>query len=75
MLPNFQGESAFEEPAAVKLTPSADADVQQLYKQWQDGKLLSQEERLALEGVALPNTVAPSFADVLKSTTELDSSH
>jgi hypothetical protein len=47
------------------------ADAQQLYKQWQDGKLLDNEERQALRPEMAPESRA-SFADFLKSFTELD---
>jgi hypothetical protein len=50
------------------------ADAQRLYKQWQDGQLLDNEERKALKPAdSASETQATTFADVLKSTTELDS--
>ena len=45
-------------------------DVQQLYKQWQDGKLLNTEERNALRAKPAFDAPGQSFADVLKSATE-----
>ena len=48
-------------------------EAQQLYKQWQDGKLLDNEERKALGPTGQPDLPAVSFAELLKSTGELDS--
>ncbi len=43
-------------------------DVQQLYRQWQDGKLLENEERQALH-LDVPTPAADtSFAEILRST-------
>ena len=46
------------------------SDVQQVYKQWQDGKLLNVEERNALRSKPLADRQDQSFADTLKSATE-----
>ncbi len=46
-------------------------DVQRLYKEWQDGKLLDSEERQALRGSGLDNP-PPSFADALKRASDVD---
>jgi len=43
------------------------ADVQQLYRQWQDGKLLDSEERNALRAQPAGDAQDASFADILKS--------
>ncbi|HLG72069.1 MAG TPA: hypothetical protein VK009_16745 [Chloroflexota bacterium] len=49
-------------------------DAQRLYKQWQDGKLLDVEERRALRLEPEPNsTNGMSFAELLKSSAEMDS--
>ena len=47
-------------------------DVQQLYKQWQDGKLLNTAERNALRAkpVVVVEMAGQSFADLLKSATD-----
>jgi hypothetical protein len=48
-------------------------DAQQLYKQWQDGKLLDVEERKALRpSSALDSTNGISFAEMLKSSGKTD---
>jgi hypothetical protein len=48
-------------------------DAQQLYRQWQDGKLLDNDERNALRVNPPAEPGAPLFADFLKSATELES--
>jgi len=49
------------------------AEVQQLYKQWQEGRLLDSEERKALRSADTAEAAKSSFAEVLKGVTELDS--
>jgi len=44
-------------------------DVQQLYKQWQEGKLLNSDERKAL-AVAKPDGVPQTFAALLKTASD-----
>ena len=46
------------------------SDVQQLYKQWQDGKLLNNEERNALRLKPVSDRLDKTFAEMLKSATE-----
>jgi len=46
-------------------------DVQQLYKQWQDGKLLDSEERTALRSKPAGERPDQSFADILKSASDI----
>ena len=46
-------------------------DAQRLYRQWQDGKLLDKDERLALRPPAAAEAGKPVFADLLKSAAEL----
>ena len=48
-------------------------NAQQLYKQWQDGQLLDNEERNALRSSGAAEASKSSFADVLKGVTELES--
>ena len=48
-------------------------DAQRLYRQWQDGKLLDNDERQALRPAAVPEPGQPAFAELLKSATELTS--
>ena len=48
-------------------------DAQKLYRQWQDGKLLDNDERLALRPLAASEPSQPTFAELLKSATELTS--
>lgn len=46
-------------------------DVQHLYQQWQDGKLLDNEERQALRPKPASEASSESrFADILKSVSE-----
>lgn len=47
-------------------------EAQQLYKQWQDGKLLDVEERRALRPVGQADASPVSFAELLKSSGEHD---
>ncbi len=47
-------------------------EAQQLYKQWQDGKLLDNEERRALGPIGQSDLPTLSFAELLKSTSDLD---
>jgi hypothetical protein len=47
-------------------------DPQQLYRQWQDGKLLDNDERNALRAHEASEAGKPRFADLLKSATERD---
>ena len=47
-------------------------DAKQLYKQWQDGKLLDNEERQALGPENSLDSRRASFADILKSTSDPD---
>ena len=48
-------------------------DAQQLYRQWQDGKLLDNDERIALRNSGAADAGKPLFADMLKSVSERDS--
>ena len=46
-------------------------DVQRLYQQWQDGKLLDNEERQALRPMKSPDAAGDvRFADILRSASE-----
>ncbi|MBV8083391.1 MAG: hypothetical protein JO247_01115 [Chloroflexi bacterium] len=45
-------------------------DVQQLYKQWQDGKLLNTEERNALRIKPVLDAAGQTFAEILKNATD-----
>jgi hypothetical protein len=47
-------------------------EAQQLYKQWQDGKLLDVEERKALRPGTQNDVPNVSFADLLKGSGELE---
>ena len=47
-------------------------EVQHLYRQWQDGKLLDNDERSALHASWPAEGGQPRFADFLKSAAELD---
>lgn len=55
----------------MEIFPTTDA--QQLYKQWQDGKLLDMEERKALGPTDQFDTSAVSFSELLKSSGDRDS--
>ena len=46
-------------------------DAQKLYRQWQDGKLLDKDERLALRPPVGSEPGQPAFAELLKGATEL----
>jgi hypothetical protein len=46
------------------------SDVQRLYQQWQEGKLLDNEERVALSANDTPNAAKQSFHEVLKAVTD-----
>jgi hypothetical protein len=48
-------------------------DAQQLYRQWQDGKLLDLDERNALRPSLGPEPGKGLFADLLNAATERDS--
>ncbi|HEY8693161.1 MAG TPA: hypothetical protein VIR57_10515 [Chloroflexota bacterium] len=48
-------------------------DAQQLYRQWQDGKLLDNDERIALRTTVASDPNKSRFADLLKSVSERDS--
>jgi len=51
-------------------------DAQRLYQQWQDGKLLDNEERQALRAKqSASESLESTFADVLKSAAENSSSN
>lgn len=52
-----------------KMTPIT--DVQRLYEQWQEGKLLDKEERQALSTAGMLESTQ-SFAEVLKATSETE---
>ena len=47
-------------------------DAQQLYRQWQEGRLLDNDERNALRN-STPDPGKPLFADMLRSASERDS--
>ena len=49
------------------------SDVQSLYKQWQDGKLLNNEERSALRAKLPAERPDQTFADLLKRAAEIPS--
>ena len=60
--------SVFEEPS-VEL--SSVADVQQLYRQWQDGKLLDNDERKALRtDPGIGDMSSAGFPEILKSASD-----
>jgi hypothetical protein len=64
-----EGESAVEAMFSV-------TDVQHLYQQWQDGKLLDNEERQALRRQPVAESAADAhFADILKSVSESSASN
>ena len=47
------------------------ADVQRLYQQWQDGKLLDNEERQALRALKASEDASDRrFADLMKAASE-----
>ncbi|HLY66326.1 MAG TPA: hypothetical protein VKU60_12395 [Chloroflexota bacterium] len=48
-------------------------EVQQLYKEWQDGKLLDKEERQALRGSGPLDSSQATFAELLKGASDPDS--
>lgn len=45
-------------------------DVQRLYKQWQEGKLLDTEERAALGDAVPADSSLSSFSDALKAASD-----
>lgn len=47
-------------------------DVQRLYKQWQEGKLLDTEERAALGDSNLVERSSQSFSDLLKAASDAE---
>ena len=50
--------------------PMSLTEVQRLYQQWQDGKLLDTEERIALRLKPAADRSEQTFADVLRSASQ-----